>query len=161
MSLSVPSQVSATTGSDHGWKVPPCFSVQAIEASRTVPTLWVFVMNTPPSRNPDSFTQVVPVISPLPFSENHPAITGSFDRFPRGRIAVTPVRTGPLPATRGPSPSMSVTRPTSTPATSVMAFNGPGVPSNGTPRSRARGFGDCGDASRASSRIEMTAFMRA
>ena len=34
---------------------------------------------------------------------------------------------------------MMVWWPTSIPATSVMAFNGPGVPSKGTPRSRARG----------------------
>ena len=34
---------------------------------------------------------------------------------------------------------MSVTWPTVTPATSVIAFSGPGVPSNGMPRSRARG----------------------
>src|SRR5258708_3079596 len=38
------------------------------------------------------------------------------------------------------SPSMRVVCPTSMPATSVIAFNGPGVPSNGTPRSRARGL---------------------
>src|SRR4029077_7704847 len=37
-----------------------------------------------------------------------------------------------------PSPEISVRYPTSTPVTSVMAFRGPGVPSNGTPRSRAR-----------------------
>ena len=29
-----------------------------------------------------------------------------------------------------------------TPSTSVMAFNGPGVPSNGIPSSRALGFGE-------------------
>jgi len=59
--------------------------------------------------------------------------------LPRGKIAVTPVRTGPLPTTRRPSPEISVLYPTSTPATSVIAFSGPGVPSKGTPRSRARG----------------------
>ena len=31
---------------------------------------------TGPSRKPDSSTQVVPVISPLPFCENQPANTG-------------------------------------------------------------------------------------
>ena len=36
---------------------------------------------------------------------------------------------------------MSVVWPTSTPLTSVMALLGPGVPSKGTPRSRARGLG--------------------
>src|SRR5262249_1720839 len=112
-----------------------CFRLHAIDASRTVPTLCVLVMNTGPSRNPPSFTHVVPVISPFPFSENHPAMTGSVDALPRGRIAVTPVRTL--------SPSMSVVNPTSTPATSVIALSRPAVPSNGTPRSRARGLGIC------------------
>ena len=74
-------------------------------ASRTTPTLWVLVIMTGPSRNPDSSTQVVPVISPLPFSENQPAKTGSStEALPRGRMAVTPVRTGPLPTTSAPSP---------------------------------------------------------
>ena len=59
---------------------------------------------------------------------------------PAARIAVTPVRTGPRPTTSGPRPSMSVVCPTSTPATSVIALSGPGVPANGTPRSRARGL---------------------
>ena len=40
-------------------------------ASRTTPTLWVLVIMTGPSRNPDSSTQVVPVISPLPLRVNH------------------------------------------------------------------------------------------
>src|SRR5262245_27600768 len=35
---------------------------------------------------------------------------------------------------------MIVDCPTVTPRTSVIAFSGPGVPSNGTPRSRARGL---------------------
>src|SRR5271167_2764853 len=96
---------------------------------------------TGPSRKPDSSTQVVPVISPLPLSEYHPANTGSKKlRFPRGRTAVTPVRTGPSPTFSFPEPEMSVVNPTSTPLTSVIAFNGPGVPSKGTPRSRARGL---------------------
>jgi hypothetical protein len=42
-----------------------------------------------------------------------------------GRMAVTPVRTGPLPLTHRPSPSISVTHATRTPATSLMAFRGP------------------------------------
>src|SRR6266404_684044 len=110
-------------------------------ASRTTPTLWVLVIITGPSRKPDSSTQVVPVISPLPFCENHPAKTASFmESFPRGRTAVTPVRTGPMPTCSFPSPEMSVVWPTVTPATSVMALNFPGVPSKGTPRSRARAF---------------------
>ena len=55
-------------------------------------------------------------------------------------MAVTPVRTGPLPTSSLPSPEISVVWPTSTPLTSVMALLGPGVPSKGTPRSRARGL---------------------
>ena len=92
MSLSAPSQVSATTGSDHGCSVAPRFTSHAMTASRTTPTLWVLVITTGPSRKPDSSTHVVPVISPLPFSENQPANTGSLVALPRGRIAVTPVR---------------------------------------------------------------------
>ena len=140
MSFRVPSHVSATTGSDQGWNNFPCLTDHAIAASRTTPTLWVLVMKTGPSRNPASSIQVVPVISPLPLSENHPAITGSPDVLPRGRIAVTPVRTGPSPTLSAPSPRMSVVMPTSTPLTSVIALSAPGVPSNGTPRSRARGL---------------------
>src|SRR5712692_11506912 len=96
-------------------------------------------MKTAPSRKPASSIHVVPVISPLPLRENQPANTGSLDALPRGRIAVTPVRTGPAPTFRGPSPATSVVMPTSTPGTSVIAFRDPGVPSKGTPRSRARG----------------------
>src|SRR5512146_501360 len=103
-SFSQPSQVSATTGSDHqysdclGW---PCLTRQAITASRTTPTLWVLVIITGPSRKPDSSIQVVPVISPLPLRENQPANTGSPDALPLGRMAVTPVRTGPSPTLNG------------------------------------------------------------
>src|SRR5580693_2652007 len=101
MSLSQPSQVSPTTGSDHQYPVvsaPPCASRHWMVASRTTPTLCVLVIITGPSRNPDSSTHVVPVISPLPLSDHQPAKTGSFMEFiPRGRIAVTPVRMGPLP----------------------------------------------------------------
>src|SRR6476660_6525096 len=97
-------------------------------------------MSTGPSRKPDSSTQVVPVISPLPFCEYQPANDGLASvSCPRGRIAVTPVRTGPTPTLSAPAPSISVVWPTVTPATSVMALRGPGVPTNGTPRSRARG----------------------
>src|SRR5260370_28990357 len=55
-------------------------------------------------------------------------------------MAVTPVRTGPLPTSSFPSPEISVACPTSTPRTSVIALLGPGAPSKGTPRSRARGL---------------------
>ena len=47
---------------------------------------------------------------------------------------------GPSPTLSLPLPEMSVVWPTSTPLTSVMALLGPGLPSNGTPRSRARGL---------------------
>ena len=70
---------------------------------------------------------------------------------PRGRIAVTPVRTL-RPSARS---SISVTWPTVTPATSVMAFRGPGVPSNGTPRSRARGPARATDADSAAESVRM------
>jgi len=63
---------------------------------------------------------VVPVISPLPFCENQPAKTGSVAPLPRGRMAVTPVRTGPAPTRKAPCPETRVVCPTSTPGTSVM-----------------------------------------
>ena len=140
MSFSHPSQVSATTGRPQGWAPGPRRFCHAITASRASPTLWVLVRTTGPSRKPDSESQARPVISPLPLRAKLPANTGSFEALPRGWIAVTPVRTGPRPTSSLPSPETSVTWPTSTPATSVIAFSGPGVPSNGTPRSRARGF---------------------
>jgi hypothetical protein len=94
-----------------------------------------------PSAKPDSSTQVVPVISPLPLREYQPAKQGSSKLLsPRGRIAVTPVRMGPFPRTNFSEPSIIVVCPTCTPATSVIALKGPGFPSNGMPKSRARGF---------------------
>ncbi len=91
-------------------------------ASRTTPTLWVLVSMTGPSSWPDSSTQVVPVISPLPLSANQPANTGRIRlSVPRGSTAVTPVRTA-RPSGRS---SISVRWPTVTPATSVIAFHGP------------------------------------
>src|SRR5262245_38293043 len=141
MSFSQPSQVSATTGKPQACAVLPAFfNCQAITASRATPTLCVLVMTTGLSRKPDSSIQVVPVISPLPLSEYQPAKTGSDDCLPRGKIAVTPVRTGPPPTSSLPSPEINVVGPTSTPLTSVIALNCPGVPSKGTPKSRARGF---------------------
>src|SRR5437870_9764204 len=93
MSLSTPSHVSATTGNDHSsWSIRPRRTTHSITASRTTPTECVFVIITGPHRNPDSSTQVVPVISPLPFIVNQPANTGSSESLPRGKIAVTPVR---------------------------------------------------------------------
>src|SRR5437870_7615337 len=118
----------------------PRLTFQAMTASRTSPTLCVLVIMIGPSTKPESSTQVVPVISPLPLSVNQPPKTASLDSLPRGRMAVTPVRTGPSPTLSFPLPEMRVAWPTSTPLTSVMAFRGPGWPSKGTPRSRARGL---------------------
>src|SRR6202011_3581593 len=114
-------------------------TIQATAASRTTPTLLVLVIRIGVSRIPLSSIQCVPVISPLPLPEKKPANTPSLPLLPRGRIAVTPVRTGPLPTTSFPSPEINVLYPTSTPTTSVIALSGPGVPSNGIPISRARG----------------------
>ena len=73
MSFSAPSHVSATTGRDQGWNSFWFFTDHAMAASRTTPTLCVLVMKTGPSMKPPSLIQVVPVISPLPLSENQPA----------------------------------------------------------------------------------------
>src|SRR5262245_17454218 len=100
-------------------------------------------MATGPSSRPLSWTHVVPVISPLPFSVNHAANTGSGFALPRGCTTVTPVRTGPVPTTSLPLPDTSVVWPTSTPATSVIASRAPGVPPIGRARSRSRGFCAC------------------
>ena len=141
MSLSRPSHVSPTTGSDHR-RSPDrrCATACATRASRTTPTLWVFVMPIAPPSRPASRIHSSPVSSPLPLSRWQPANTGSAQTSPSwGRITVTPVRTGPWPTTSGPSPSMRVVWPTRTPATSVMALHGPGRPRPMTiPRSRAR-----------------------
>src|SRR5258708_592927 len=87
---------------------PPCLTFQAITASRTTPTLCVLVIITGPLRKPESSTQVVPVISPLPLRVNQAAKTASLLALPRGWMAVTPVRTGPLPTTSLPSPEVRV-----------------------------------------------------
>ena len=108
-------------------------------ASRTTPTLCVLVIRIGPSRIPECSIQVVPVISPFPFKLNQAANVESPALRPRGRIAVTPVRTGPSPTTSVPCPRMIVLWPTSTPATSVIALFDPGVPVSGMPRARASG----------------------
>ena len=154
MSLSVPSLVSATTGYQNG-PVASRLTIHSTAASRTTPTLKVLVMSTGVSSTPDSSTQCVPVMSPLPFPMANAANAPWRPFLPRGWIAVTPVRIGPLPTLRAPSPEISVTVPTSTPATSVMALLAPGVPSNGTPRSRARGL-DCAAESAASPQAAVT-----
>ena len=81
-------RLGARPGSAHqsptGRADRPC-SRHAMAASRTTPTLCVFVMSTGPSRKPDSSTHVVPVISPLPFSENQPANDGLLQRVAPAR----------------------------------------------------------------------------
>src|SRR4051812_4496615 len=89
MSFSRPSYVSATTGNPHGCN-PGRDTCHWRIASRTTPTLWVLVIPIGPSRIPLSWSQVVPVISPLPFSVNHAPNTGSELDFPRGCTIVTP-----------------------------------------------------------------------
>src|SRR5687767_2935536 len=131
MSFRPPSYVSATTGSPHGC-IPGLPTCHCRIASRTTPTLCVFVIAIGPSRIPDSCSQVVPVISPLPLSVNQAPKTGSALDFPRGCTTVTPVLTGPFPTTSFPLPEMSVVCPTSTPATSVIASSAPGVPPIGS-----------------------------
>src|SRR5436190_639543 len=53
MSLSDPSHVSATIGSDQS-NSKPFFTSHSITASRTMPTLCVLVIITGPARKPDS-----------------------------------------------------------------------------------------------------------
>ena len=63
-------------------------------AACAIPTAWVLVMATGPANVPDSRIQDTPVISPFPFWEKKPAVTGSpAASAPRGKMAVTPVRT--------------------------------------------------------------------
>ncbi len=87
-------------------------------------TMGVRDKNRPKKVTP-SLIQCVPVISPFPLNRCTPAQTGcGTGWWPRGRTAVTPVRTGPSPTRRGPSPFISVVKPTSNPGTSVIAFKG-------------------------------------
>jgi hypothetical protein len=59
----------------------PRFTFQAMTASRTTPTLCVLVIMIGPSRKPESSSQVVPVISPLPLSVNQAPKTASSGCF--------------------------------------------------------------------------------
>ena len=140
MSLSSPSHVSATTGSDHQSEPDRYDRSTCTRASRTTPTECVFVRAIAEVSSPDSSIQWLPVISPLPLSRPMPANTGlSASGSGRGTTTVTPVRTGPSPTTSGPSPAMRVTWPTATPGTSTMAFSGPVRPdAANNPMSRAR-----------------------
>ena len=75
-------------------------------ASDTLPTDMVLVSRMGVSSKPHSTTWVSPETSPAPFSTNEPASTRSEKIGSGGRMAVTPVRTGPSPTTSGPSPSI-------------------------------------------------------
>ena len=77
-------------------------------ASDTLPTAIVLVSRIGVSRRPHSWTCVSPDTSPAPLSTKPPASTRFSKMFERGMIAVTPVRTGPLPTSSGPSPMISV-----------------------------------------------------
>ena len=77
MSLSRPSYVSPTTGSDQATRGPACSTETATSASRTTPTLCVLVIATGPVSIPDSRTHSRPVSSPLPLRRWQPAKTGS------------------------------------------------------------------------------------
>src|SRR5260370_28683717 len=95
------------------------------------------------SMSPHSITWVIPDTSPAPLSTNPPPVIRSMKMFPwSGRMAVTPVRTGPVPGLSRPSPRMIVECPTRTPSTSVIALYLPvrNRPS-GTPSSLARTLG--------------------
>ena len=94
-------------------------------ASDTLPTDMVLVRRMGVSSRPHSTTWVRPETSPAPLSTKAPASTLSAKMGSGGRMAVTPVRTGPLPTTSGPSPRMSVVWPTRTPGTSVIALSDP------------------------------------
>ena len=91
-------------------------------ASETFPTAIVLVSRIGVSRRPHSTTWVRPETSPAPLRTKLPASTRFRNTSALGRIAVTPVRTGPLPTSSIPSPEMMVAWPTRTPATSVMAL---------------------------------------
>ena len=77
MSLSRPSNVSPTTGSDQRGVGRIASTDAATSASRTTPTLWVLVIATGVVSSPDSRTHSRPVSSPLPLSRWQPAKTGS------------------------------------------------------------------------------------
>ena len=99
----------------------------ATAPSKTRPTAIVEVRNTGVSISPHSEIWRNPVSSPAPFNAATPAGTGlrNRDAWAPGTIAVTPVLAIPRPSGGGGSSRATVTCPTRTPATSVIAFAGP------------------------------------
>ena len=78
-------------------------------ASETAPTLNVFVRKMGVSMSPHSMSWVIPDTSPAPFRMKPPPTTRCSKMLRSlGRMAVTPVRTGPLPTTSCPDPEISV-----------------------------------------------------
>ena len=134
MSFSPPSLVSPTTAlTERISSCPGCFSVQSRTPSIPRATDRVLVRTMGVSISPSSMICVAPASLPKPLATDSPAGTLSRNREPPcGTMAVTPVRTL--------SPERSVTCPTLTPATSVMAFSGPGDNMPGA-RSRSRMVG--------------------
>ena len=98
MSLRAPSYVSPTTGSAQiASRMSWARAAASTSASRTTPTLCVFVMPIAPPSSPASRIHSSPVSSPLPLSRCAPAKTGSVQMSPScGTTTVTPVRTGPV-----------------------------------------------------------------
>ena len=91
-------------------------------ASETLPTAMVLVSRIGVSSRPHSCDlgqarHLAGAVEHEAAGEQPLAKTSSW-----GMIAVTPVRTGPLPTLERPSPEMSVVWPTRTPATSVIAL---------------------------------------
>ena len=133
MALSAPSFVSPTTGLIEPTRsMPGCASSHPTIASAARHTQSVHVSRIGVSSSPSSRTCVTPTSLPNPLPTWIAAGTRSKNRLPAcGRMAVTPVRME--------SPSTTVVWPTRTPATSVIAFNGPGRKTPGaTPSARAR-----------------------
>ena len=98
MSLSAPSYVSPTTGSDQNTESRAwARAAWATSASRTTPTEWVLVIPMTPPSSPDSRTHSRPVSSPLPLSRWQPANTGSVQTSSSwGTTTVTPGPHGPF-----------------------------------------------------------------
>ena len=81
-----------------------CLVIHLTAASETLPTAIVLVSRIGVSSRPHSVTWVRPDTSPAPLSTKLPASIRSLNTSGSGTIAVTPVRTGPLPTSSLPSP---------------------------------------------------------